>query len=98
MLINREIILQKLKEAKPQLQEKYQLESLALFGSYARNEQTEKSDIDIMLSFKNKSFKNYLSLVESIEILFPQKEVQVVSREAIKPQYFEIVKHDLIYA
>lgn len=98
MLLNKEIILQRLKEAKPQLQKKYQLESLALFGSYARNEQTERSDIDIMLSLKNKSFKNYLSLIESIETLFPQTEVQVVSREAIKPQYFEALKYDLIYA
>lgn len=90
--------MQKLREVKPQLQEKYQVESIALFGSYARNQQTKESDIDIMLSLKNKSYKNYLSLIESIELLFPQTEVQVVSKEAIKPQYFEFVKHDLIYA
>jgi predicted nucleotidyltransferase len=98
MLLNRDTILQRLREAKPFLQEKFQVNELALFGSYARNEQHDKSDIDILLSLNNKSFKNYLHLIESIETLFPDKEVQVVSKEAIKPQYFEIVKPDLIYA
>ena len=39
MQLNKEIILQKLRVIKPTLQQKYNLTELALFGSYARDEQ-----------------------------------------------------------
>lgn len=98
MPINKEDILHKLKEIKPILQKNYDLTELALFGSYARDDQKDKSDIDIMVHLANKSFKNYLKVIELLEHQFPQKEVQVVSKDAIKPHYFEFVKHDLLYA
>jgi hypothetical protein len=41
----------------------YNPEMIALFGSYARNEQTEKSDIDILVKF-NKTY----SLLQLIRI------------------------------
>jgi predicted nucleotidyltransferase len=69
-----------------------------LFGSYARNEQTEKSDIDIMVDVSDKSFRNYLKIIDLLELQFPDVEVQVVSKGAIKPDYFEYVKPDLLYA
>ncbi len=38
-------------EHKQELKEKYKVKSIAIFGSYARGEQTEKSDIDILVEF-----------------------------------------------
>jgi len=40
-------ILQILKQHKPELQRKYPVAGIGVFGSYARGEATEKSDIDI---------------------------------------------------
>ena len=40
-------ILQILRQHKPELQRKYPLGRMGVFGSYARGEATEKSDIDI---------------------------------------------------
>ncbi len=42
-----------LTQMKYYLSSKYNIESLYIFGSYAREEQTEKSDIDILVDFKN---------------------------------------------
>ncbi|QGX03845.1 nucleotidyltransferase family protein [Beggiatoa leptomitoformis] len=42
-------IQQILRNYQPELKSKYGIERLTLFGSYARQEQTEESDIDIML-------------------------------------------------
>ena len=98
MIISKEEILQKLKAIKPVLQEEHNLTELALFGSYARGEQTDKSDIDIMVNITNKSFRNYLAVIDLLELQFPETEVQVVSKGAVKPGYFEYVKPDLLYA
>jgi len=91
-------ILQKLKAIKPLLQEKYYLTELALFGSYARDEQHMESDIDIMVKLSTPSFRNFCDTAYTLEDLFPGIKVQIVSRGGIRPQYFERLKEDLIYA
>ena len=96
--MNKEIILQKLREVKPNLQKKYNLTELALFGSYARDEQTAQSDIDIMIQMSTPDFKNYSNIYHSLEEMFPDIVVQVVSRGAIRPNYFKYVEPDLLYA
>ncbi|MFY7840824.1 MAG: nucleotidyltransferase family protein, partial [Lacibacter sp.] len=53
--MNKEQIIQQLKEIKPVLAEKYGLTELALFGSYSRNEAKPESDIDLLLDFKHSS-------------------------------------------
>ncbi len=98
MELNKELILQKLRAVKPALEKNYNLTELALFGSYARDEQTPKSDIDIMVKMSTPDFKNYSDIYHSLEEIFPGLVVQVVSRGAIKPQYFQYVEPDLLYA
>jgi len=45
----REEILARLAQAKDELQKRFAVRRLALFGSYARNQQTETSDVDILV-------------------------------------------------
>jgi predicted nucleotidyltransferase len=45
-------IIQVLKEHQEELKETYKVKRLKVFGSYAKNEQTEKSDLDLMISLK----------------------------------------------
>jgi len=89
-------IIEKLKSIKPLLQEKYGVTELALFGSYSRDEQTEKSDIDILVSHDKKMGMQFLDLVYDLDKLF-NKEVQVVSKKGIKPKYLQAIQQDLIY-
>jgi len=46
-------ILKILKEIKPDLEKDYNITEIGLFGSYLRGEQTQKSDIDILLDHKS---------------------------------------------
>jgi predicted nucleotidyltransferase len=46
-----EQILDMLRAKKPQLQSKYPISELGIFGSYARGDYHEKSDIDILVDF-----------------------------------------------
>lgn len=98
MITTKKDILLKLRSIKPLLQEKYNLTELALFGSYARDEQQPESDIDIMVKLSTQSFRNFCDTAYTLEDLFPGIKVQIVSRGGIRPQYFERLKNDLIYA
>lgn len=90
-------IIQKLKEIKPSLIEKYGVTELALFGSYSRDEQQPESDIDIMVGFGKIIGIQFVYLAEEIDELFPKMKVQIVSKKGIRPQYFEAIKSDLMY-
>lgn len=94
----KETILQKLREIKPLLKQQYHLTELALFGSYARDEQTTQSDIDIMVLTERIPYRDYCKMSYLIEDVFIGNKVEIVSKKAIKPKYFERLKDDLIYA
>ena len=91
-------ILQKLSSVKPLLYKKYNVTELALFGSYSRDEQNEKSDIDIMVDFENITYRNLCNTAYTLYDIFPSIKVQIVSKNAIKPAYFNAIKNDLVYA
>ena len=86
----------KLTELKPILQQKYPVEAIALFGSYARNEQTEESDVDVMIELNGKMGIEFFRMADEIEDYLGIK-TDVASRNGIKPRYFDFIKPDLIY-
>jgi len=85
-----------LKDIKPALYEKYGVTELALFGSYSRDGQTPQSDIDILVDTNIPHGFSFLNILYELDALF-DKEVQIVSKGAIKPKYFAGIKPDLIY-
>jgi len=96
--MNKQLIIQQLKEVKPVLSQKYGITELALFGSYSRDEETEISDIDIMVNYESPMGLNYFDMVYELENIFKEKRIQVVSKAGIKQKYFDRIKQDLIYA
>ena len=90
-------ILNMLKTKKPQLLEKYPISELGLFGSYARGDFNEQSDIDILVDFHSRidGFE-YIRLAHELEDTFRQK-IDIVSRKGIKPQYLPYVEKNLIH-
>ncbi len=85
-----------LQTAKPLLMARYPIESLALFGSVARGEATEQSDVDILVEFNGNIGWQFLTLADELEQLLGLK-VDLVSRKGVKPHYFEYIQKDLIY-
>jgi len=97
MTVAKTDILNTLRDIKPTLVEKYYVAELALFGSYARNEQTENSDIDLMVATNGGTFRDFSNLYHQLQQFFSRHNVQIVSKKAIKPQYFERLEKDLLY-
>ncbi len=46
-----EEVKRQLQALKPTLKKRFKVETIDIFGSYARKEQTEKSDLDILVSY-----------------------------------------------
>lgn len=72
-----------LEENKQQLYAKYPIESIAIFGSYSRNEQSKLSDIDIMIEFNDDIGIRFIDLADELEDLLGVK-VDLVSKNGIK--------------
>jgi predicted nucleotidyltransferase len=89
-------ILNILKSQKKELEKKYPISELALFGSYARGDYNEQSDIDILVDFNGRIGINFISLAHDLEDIFNLK-VDLVSRKGIKPQYLPFVEKNLIH-
>lgn len=93
----RKSILESLKQKKPELEERYNISELALFGSYARGDFDETSDIDILVDFqKSIDGFTYIRLAHELEDLFESK-VDVVSRKGIKPAYLPYIEKSMIH-
>ncbi len=90
-------ILQILKKKKPELKKKYSLSELGLFGSYARGDHNEQSDIDILVDFSTRiDGFDYIRLAHDLEDTFHHK-IDLVSRKGIKPGYLPYVEKNLIH-
>lgn len=71
--MTREHVLQILRERLPMLHEKYGVRQIALFGSFARETQTERSDVDILVEFSTPLGFAFVRLAEELESLLHKK-------------------------
>jgi predicted nucleotidyltransferase len=92
----REEILRLLAKGKPELEARFRVRSIALFGSYARGDQQADSDVDILVEVDPSIGLRFVSLAERIEELLGLP-VEIVSRRAIKPSRFKFIEAELIY-
>ena len=90
-----EEVLESLREAKPELARRFGVKRLAVFGSYARGEQREESDVDVLVDVDPAIGLGFVDLADAIESLLGLPS-EVVSRRAIKPQHWEVIRTELI--
>jgi predicted nucleotidyltransferase len=91
-------IKKQLETLKPVLKEKYQVETIGIFGSYSRGEQKRRSDIDIIVEF---SEPNDIDLFKFIELrLFLEDKLHVkidlVEKDTIKPRLKDQILQEII--
>jgi uncharacterized protein len=90
-------IQEQLSNLKPTLIKRFSVSSIGLFGSYARNEQNEDSDIDILVDFNKPVGIEFVDLAEFLEESLKAK-VDLVSLNGIKPKYLSAIKSEIVYA
>jgi hypothetical protein len=94
--IDAERVKQILEQNLPLLQERYNVHSLGLFGSYVRHEQTPESDLDILVTFSETpgllqfvALENHLSDLLGIQ-------VDLVMRDALKPHLGQRILREVV--
>jgi uncharacterized protein len=90
-------IQDQLSTLKPILMKRFYVSSIGLFGSYARNEQNEDSDIDIIVDFSRPIGIEFIDLAEFLEDNLKAK-IDLVSLKGIKPKYLAAIKSEIVYA
>ena len=81
------------------IRQKFGVKRIGIFGSFARGEEREESDLDVLVVFEEgqKTFDNYMDLKFYLEDLFGW-EVDLVTEKALKPQLKDIIMKDVVYA
>jgi len=87
-----------LEENKAYIKSTYNIQEIGIFGSYVRGALHQKSDIDILVEFKEgyKDFFNYMRLKQYLEDLFGRK-VDLVMKKAIKPRLKDRILGEVEY-
>ena len=99
MKIDQEI-KSKLETLKPILKERYQVKTVGFFGSYARGEQNQKSDLDILVEFNEPNSIDLFDFIELEEFLSKQIGIKVdlATKKALKPLIKDQILKETIYA
>ena len=72
---------------------------IGLFGSYVRNEQTNGSDIDILIDFdsQNETYDNFIAVYDLLENIFQDAKVEVVTRKGLSPYIGPKILNEVVY-
>jgi predicted nucleotidyltransferase len=91
-------VLDILRSLKDELRDRYHVERIALFGSYAREEQGEGSDIDVLVEFgAGADLFDFVGLSQYLEEKLASR-VDVVPATALRPEIRRQVTRDLLFA
>ena len=94
----KEDYLYQLRQFKQQYSSEYGIERIGIFGSVARGEQTENSDIDVYYEGKSLGLKSLVEFPMQLE-KFMGVHVDVVRKHNnLRPSFVERIMSDIVYA
>ncbi|HBE42223.1 MAG TPA: DNA polymerase subunit beta [Bacteroidales bacterium] len=75
------------------------IRNVGLFGSYARDEQSVNSDIDILIDFmpEMENFDNYMAVCDIFEDLFKNEKVEIVTKNGLSPYIGPRILNEVVY-
>ena len=94
--MNRDELLAMLRAHRETLAERFGVTSLALFGSYARGQAIETSDVDILVRFDGPATsKSYFGVQFYLEDLLG-RPVDLVTDKALRPSFRPYVEREAV--
>jgi predicted nucleotidyltransferase len=81
------------------LLKKMGLQSVGIFGSYGSNNQSDSSDIDILIDFypEQETFDNYMAICDYLENLFKNEKLDIVTKNGLSPYIGPKILEEVIY-
>jgi len=92
------IVIKKLEAQAPAIRTQFGVKRIGIFGSFARGEQTRKSDVDVLVDFAQGSatLHNFVALCDYLEALFKRK-VDLLTVEGIDKYIRHYVEAEVIW-
>lgn len=78
------------------MQQRYAVHSIGLFGSIVRDDFSDDSDIDVIVDFSKPIGIEFIDLAAFIESNLGL-QVDLVSRNGVKPKYLRMIEQEIIY-
>jgi len=88
-----------LRQHLPEVQQKYRVRQIGVFGSFVRGEQTESSDIDVLVEFDPTArfgLLTFCQLENELSDLLNRK-VDLVMKDGLKPRIGERILEEVVY-
>jgi uncharacterized protein len=84
---------------KPVLEQKFQVETIGIFGSYLQSCQNEKSDLDILVTFYEPNDIDLVDFITLKQFLSRKLKVKVdlVEKDALKTRIKDRILHETVY-
>jgi hypothetical protein len=81
---------------KPEMQQRFFVNSIGLFGSVVRDDFKVSSDVDIIVDFTRPVGIEFVDLANFIESKL-NKKIDLISRNGVKKKYFEQIESQIVY-
>ena len=95
--MNRDEAIELLRAHKPVLAERFGVTELALFGSLARDQATDRSDVDVLVEFdKPPDWKTYFGAVAYLEDLLG-RPVDMATLSDVRKEIRPYVERDAVH-
>lgn len=78
---------------------KYGVSTIGLFGSYLRNEQSTRSDIDLLIDFEpdKENFDNYMAVYDLFEGIFKNEKIDIVTKNGLSKYIGPQILKNVVY-
>ncbi len=98
-MITLQTIQTTLRQHLPEVQHRYHIQRLGIFGSFVRGEQTESSDIDVLVEFDPAARFGLLTFCELENELSDllNRKVDLVMKDGLKPRLGERILEEVVY-
>jgi predicted nucleotidyltransferase len=80
-----------------ELTESFTVRRIGLFGSFARGDQSDESDVDVLVELDEPTFDHYMDLKFRLEEVLG-RPVDLVLADTVKPRLKPIVEKEVVYA
>jgi len=96
-MLTSDAVISKLKSDK-QILKSLHLSGIGLFGSTARGDNTEKSDLDFLVDYEDgfKDFRNLMKVADYLEENFGEN-IDIVTKESLSPYIYSCIIKDIKY-
>lgn len=89
-------IVEELRRMTPTLKRRYPIREIGVFGSYVRGEQTEGSDLDVLVEFDGRvTLIDFAGLQQDLSVALGMN-VDLVMRSALKPRIGQRILAELV--